>query len=193
MNSVTLPVTLRVGTVALLAFSPTVVTNARDHVPVEWSAHGHAPSNPLDGVFRGGSHPAIFVGLGGATSSPGTVVRTGSEAEGIEAVMSRVSELSKLKPGWVGPGSLPPSRDVIEWIRSHASLIPRANHSLIPMEDGSIAIRWTDGELDFTAEMRPGLMLYTLVDDMATDEVQEELTTLTAAKLRQFLDHASKV
>ena len=105
--------------------------------------------------------------------------------------MSRIDRLRSLTDGWLEPGSLAPDPVVLTWLASNLDVLSAASHevSLIPVDNGSVSLRWADGSDDFTAELRPDNTLYLFVDHTETDDFDELTSELSADNLRSFLAH----
>lgn len=120
--------------------------------------------------------------------STSSVVEVGTAIQGVSAIGKRIAHLRTLNNGWVGGHSLAPNPLVLTWLEQRASALDAVpGLSLIPMEDGSVALRWMTGALDITAELRPDWTLYTLVDDIESDGLEERTEPLTDAALAAFL------
>ena len=180
-------------TATMLALVPAAGLATREHVVVEWMHHGERPSTPDWGVLRG-SPTTIVVSPGNiAQSRPATHPVQEPEEDGGEVIMRRIDALARLQAGWVGAGSLSPDPEVLSWLNSHRQLLANSGHpvSLVPIEDGSVAITWASASREYRAEVRAGQMLYTFVDYLDSDDYEEELGALSDERLRAFLDSAS--
>lgn len=190
MNA-TLTVGAAFGTVGMLLM-PTVAT---DHVPLEidWALHAAAPRLPQETLFPRSGETSMLVVRGNTFRNASAVFTASLKSEEWPEMSKRIKHLRTLSDGWVGTGSRAPSGDVLDWLAAHTSVFGSLRGaSLIPLEDGSVALRWESGNCDLTAEVRPDHTLYTLVDDLDSDDVEENVEPLTDAALERFLSaHAN--
>lgn len=182
----TLKVGAAIGTVGMLLM-PTVSMGSRN-VEIEWSVQGEAPGSAADKLFRPTPDASMLLQRRNTFGSSGAVLTTQFKKEGAQEMAERIDHLGTLSDGWVGEGSLAPDRAVLAWLAAHTKELGTLREaSLIPMEDGSVAVRWESGCCDLTAEVRPDLTLYTLVDNLESDELEERSEPLTDAALSRFL------
>lgn len=164
-------------------------TQATSPLTVMWT--GSPTARPT--LFRlTGGDPMMLTRRNISTSSVAEV-NVDAAIQGVSAISKRIAHLRTLGDGWIGDHSLAPNSGVLAWLEQHTSELDAVRGiSLIPMEDGSVALRWMAGALDITAEVRPDWTLYTLVDDVESDGLEEHIEPLTDSALAAFLNsHAS--
>ncbi len=181
-------IAVRLATVGLLAVStPAAGAAIRDSVTVEWAHHGEAPASQPENSWQGSISRSIMLTQRNSFASSNAVVGIDAASKEVSAITKRISHLRTLTDGWIGSGSLAPSPVLLAWLEQHAKLFTATRGtSLIPMEDGSVAIRWSEGALDFTAELRPDMTLYMLIDDADSEDLEEAEAPLTDDALRAF-------
>lgn len=186
MNT-TLAAGVAIGTAGLL-FVPAAVADITP-VEIDWALHGEAPAPARsDTVFHLSGSGSMLLAQRNTHISTNAVIGVDKTGEEVLAMSRRITHLRTLSNGWVGPGSVAPSSLVLSWLEGRARLIGGVRGvSLIPLEDGSVALRWEEGHLDLTAEVRPDMTLYTLVDDLESDELEEKVEPLTDEALKRFL------
>jgi len=106
-----------------------------------------------------------------------------------EVVMQRLAKVRSLSDGWVGPGSVAPDAHLLDWLELHSDLVASSSHviSIVPVEDGALALQWTADACEYTAELRPDNHMFLYVDNTVTDEFSERTADLDAEALGEFI------
>jgi hypothetical protein len=174
-----------------LLLSP-IVTADSGVVMTSWSHHWEAPDSSMETHFKFSGQPPMLLRPRNTLVAADAVVAENSRLREVSAVSKRIAHLRKLTDGWVGSGSFAPNPIVLSWLETRSELIGQVpGVSIIPMEDGSVAVRWAAQGVDFTAEVRANMTLYTFVDDLGSDDIVENLEPLTDEALERFLANHS--
>lgn len=99
--------------------------------------------------------------------------------------MAALAKLSAVPAGALGPGSKAVETSVLTDLMSLGSLSTGVH--AVPMYDGSVALEWTRGDCEYTAEIRRNHVLFLCVDNVVTDELHEAESSFDAAILRNFI------
>ena len=102
-----------------------------------------------------------------------TVPRT-AEADRKETAVTRIDAIAALEDGWVGPGTLAPSAEIVQWVRDHLDDIASApvDASIIPIGDGFVSLVWDTPKREYTAELHTDGVLF-FVDHLDSDDIEE--------------------
>jgi len=103
-----------------------------------------------------------------------------------DALDQRLGLLARLRRGWDGPGSLPPSREATSTLYAAAELAgaARARIGASPHADGYILSEWERGGTWFSAEIHGDFINYSVE---AADSERTWTGALSVAELSAFL------
>jgi hypothetical protein len=106
-----------------------------------------------------------------------------------KVVVHRIRELAKLKPGWLGPGTDAPTRELAQLLEQVAGDITAVGIpvAIVPTGDGSLVLEWRAGEVEYTAELAADQSLLLVADNIVTDDLAERELPFDPDILRRFL------
>lgn len=99
--------------------------------------------------------------------------------------MAALAKLSAVPAGSLGPGSKAIKTSVLTDLLSLGGL--SSDVHAVPMFDGSVALEWSRGDIEYTAEIRSNHVLFLCSDNVVTDELHEAEFRFDAARLRTFI------
>lgn len=97
------------------------------------------------------------------------VVNTSAET----VMLRRFHHITNLEPGWAGPGSLVPAVELVELLEPLVADLIASPHEVHvgPTAEGSIALEWCAGNVEYTAEVHGNGQLFLMTDNVVTDEI----------------------
>jgi hypothetical protein len=124
---------------------PTVDQNSPDSTPPEGSSGPvSAPGAGIEAQdVQASAEPAD-----GRTAAPGSV-------------WERLTELSRLEPGWLDGAGVPPTEAALEIAGQIVTALPRATGRVhvYPTEPGGVQLEWSDDEFNHEIEIGPDLRI----------------------------------
>lgn len=106
-----------------------------------------------------------------------------------KVIVHRMRHLTDLKPGWSGPGTDAPSRELADMLEPAVSMMANLGVPVhvVPNGDGSLVIEWKIADVEYSAELRRDHSLLLVADNVLTDELAERELPFDLDALTRFL------
>jgi hypothetical protein len=131
---------------------PTLITvDMLQRAPAPWMQFEIGHMGPVVFIDSSVNRPVVFIDA--TASLPGTVTagdfsrafREWCTSRSVTVADRVASELGRLRPEWAGPGSVSPSKELIQQVELVLDRLPSEApmpHIEVEEEDGSVALRW---------------------------------------------------
>lgn len=106
-----------------------------------------------------------------------------------KVIVHRLRALTKLKPGWLGPGSGVPSPALAELLEPVVSDLASMGLpvSIVANTDGAFVLEWRAGDVEYTAEVDATGSLYMCADNVVNDDLADAEIPFDVDVLRRFV------
>ncbi len=106
-----------------------------------------------------------------------------------KVIVHRLRSLTRLKPGWVGPGTDAPSPELAELLEAVVTDIATLGHSVgvTANADGALVLEWRVSNVEYTVELDADRRLFLCADNVETDALTSREGPFDADLLRRFL------
>jgi hypothetical protein len=114
------------------------------------------------------------------------IVRTAEE----KMLMARLSSLSALSSGWLGPRSEAPDREALAAVELLLPELARVDVviAVTANSDGAVVLEWSRDAVEYTAQIEPGAEMFLCADDTRTDRLTEHQGGYDAQRLVRFVE-----
>jgi hypothetical protein len=105
-------------------------------------------------------------------------------------LMARLSSLSALSSGWLGPRSEAPDREALAAVELLLPELARVDVviAVTANSDGAVVLEWSRDAVEYTAQIEPGAEMFLCADDTRTDRLTEHQGGYDAQRLVRFVE-----
>lgn len=100
--------------------------------------------------------------------------------------MADLARIKRLKPGWYGPGSLPPAPLAVTNFEEFQATIGANCPEPLPSTDGCVCIEWDRGDWSYGVDFRPDGDVLMLSFGPVDDDEREAVRDFDSAALLAF-------